>query len=281
MSEVADVAEEGRVIDARSGATLTPAEVTRRLVAAQVVLVGEEHAEPMFHAVQREVLERVEALAPARTAMGIEWLPRSTGPMIEVFLSTSPPPPIAELRALVDWDKVWGHTFDAYAPLFESARRMQVPVVPLNAEPGLARFVARGGVAGVPPERAAELPSLDSGNEAHREWFRARMQVAAEAHPGHAMSGEAFDRMYVAQLVWDETMAASVVAAAASRKVVVFAGLGHIEHGLGIPARLGPSVSRLIVVPVASIAQARQRVVDGELPEREADLFWVVRPALR
>ncbi len=269
------------MIDARTGELLSPAELSRRLTAAQVILVAEEHANPMFHAVQQDVLERVAALAPATTAMGIEWLPRSADKALADFLNRSPPSPLADLREVVAWDSVWGHAFEAYAGLFESARRLHVPVVPLNAEPGLARLVARGGIAGVPPERASELPPLDSGNDAHREWFQARMQAAAKEHPGHVVSGAAFDRMYLAQLVWDETMAASVVAAASSRKVVVFAGMGHLEYGLGIPARLGAALTRLIIVPVESADDARQRVRDAELPEREADLFWIVRPARR
>lgn len=268
--------ERGRVIDGRTGAVLSQAEVTRRLLDARVILVGEEHANPAYHAVQREVLERVVALQPG-TAMGIEWLPRSSEGVLDGFLKTSPPPPIGELSALVDWDRVWGHDFAAYADLFETARRLRIPVVPLNAEPGLARLVARGGIAGVPPERAAELPPLNTGNDAHRAWFRERMEAASEGHPGHAVSGDAFDRMYLAQLVWDETMARSVVHAAETRKVVVFAGLGHVEHGLGIPARLG-DLTRLVIVPVLSASDARSRVRDADMPEREADLFWLAGP---
>jgi len=275
------------VVDGRTGAVLSEAEVTRRLRAARVVLVGEEHANPAFHAVQRVVLERVVAVetnGSHHIVVGVEWLPRSSEGVLDDFLNRSPQPPIAELRSLVDWDEVWGHDFDAYAALFETARRVHVRIVPLNAEPGLARVVARGGVAGVPPERAAELPPLDSGNEAQREWFRARMEAAAEGHPGHALSGEALDRMYLAQLVWDETMARSVIAAIVSpaaatetRQVVVFAGMGHVEYGLGIPARLG-GLTHLVIVPVVSLEDARSRVRDAAMPEREADLFWLVHP---
>lgn len=271
----------GRIIDARSGRALSPAEVDQRLLAAQVILVGEEHATPMYQTVQREVLERVEALDPRHTALGIEWLPRSATLALDDFVTATPPESLAALRAAVDWDAVWGHDFDAYADIFESARRQLIPIVALNAEPGLARLVARHGVAGVPPERTAELPPLDSGNADHRDWFRARMQAASEGHPGHSVSGAAFERMYLAQLVWDETMARSISEALIDvRRIVVFAGLGHVEQGLGIPARLGAGVARLIIVPVASADDARSRARDAELPMREADLFWVAREAV-
>ncbi len=254
-----------RVIDGRTGQVLTPREVDARLLAARVVFVGEEHGNPLFHRVQGEVLERVARLDPD-TAMAIEWLPPSKSLALLGFIASSPPATLESLRAAVLWDETWGHDFAAYAPLFELARTRRIPILPLNAEPGLARFVARGGRDGVPPERRAELPPLDSGNDAHRAWFRARMEVAAHGHPGHALSGDAFERFYLAQLVWDETMARNAVVAARAHKVVVFAGSGHVEFGLGIPARIG-ALSHVVILPIAAATDARTT--------GEADLYWV------
>jgi uncharacterized iron-regulated protein len=265
----------GRVVDARSGRVVAPDELDRRLAAARVVLVGEEHANPAFHAVQEEVLWRVAKLVSGRVAMGVEWLPRSTRPALEGFLGASPPASLDALRAAVRWDELWGHDFQAYRPLLGAARRLGVAIVPLNAEPGLARLVAKGGVERVPPERRAELPPLTSGSEAHRAWFAARMEAAEKQHPGHAVTGEALERYYLAQLVWDETMAAALREAAASQVVVAFAGLGHVERGLGIPARLG-DLPCLVIVPVPSLAEAERRAREADFPEREADLFWVL-----
>ncbi len=261
-----------RVIDGRTGQALSPREVDARLVAARVIFVGEEHANPLFQRVQAEVLERVALLAP-ETAMAIEWLPASKTLALAGYVMSTPPATLESLRVAVDWDRVWGHDFAAYAPLFELARQRHLPIVPLNAEPGLARFVARGGRDGVPPERQAELPPLDSGNDAHREWFRARMEAAAHGHPGHALSGDAFDRFYLAQLVWDETMARNVVVAARTHKLVVFAGTGHVEYGLGIPARIGP-LPQLVIRPIASPELPPPPA--GRTPGNgEADLYWV------
>jgi hypothetical protein len=129
----------------------------------------------------------------------------------------------------------------------------------------------------VPAERRAELPPLDTGNEAHRLWFAERMRQLAGSHPAHAVEGEALERFYLAQLLRDEVMAASVLEALERYdKVVVCAGLGHIERGLGIPARLG-ALERLVIIPVASAGEARRRARDQPFPEREADRVWLMR----
>lgn len=265
----------GRVLDAKSGEVLDAHEVARRILGARVILVGEEHGNPIFHEVQREVLELVAARKPGSVALGVEWLPRSARLALAGFGVATPPATLDELRRAVRWDELWGHELSAYARVLEAARRVRAPIVPLNAEPGLARLVARGGVDGVPPERQAELPPLDSGNDAHRAWFRERMQAAAHGHAAHALSDDAFEHYYLAQLLWDETMARAILEALAHHAhIVVCAGLGHVERGLGIPARLG-ATRHLIVIPVASASEAARRAFDGELPEREADLFWV------
>lgn len=265
----------GRVFDGRTGAVLSPDEVLARLTAARVVLVAEEHANPAFHAVQAEVVEVLERLAVASgdasgVALAIEWLPASSRATLEGWSAGDAA--VEALRVATRWDEVWGHAFEAYEPLLLRVRAARVPILPINAEPGLARLVARGGVEGVPPERRAELPPLDSGNDAHRAWFAERMRDAGH---GHAVEGAALERFYLAQLVWDETMAANVRAAAASYEhVVVAAGAGHVERGLGIAARLGPLRS-LIVMPVADRADLAAHVSDAPFPDREADLLWL------
>lgn len=269
----------GRVFDGRTGRALTPGEVAAHLLRAHVILVGEQHASPPHHAVQREVIELAAALAPGRTAVGVEWLPRSQRLALAGFIAAEPAPSLEELRAAVRWDELWKHDLLAYAPVFEAARRLRLPIVPLNAEPGLTRFIARGGLEAVPLERRAELPPLTTASEAHRRWFAERMAEASKGHPEHAIEGEALERFYLAQLVWDETMAEAARRAALRYKLIVLAGTGHIERGLGIPARLG-RLERLVIIPVKDAADAAARARDADFPEREADLLWVTPAGL-
>lgn len=266
-------------VDGRTGQVLGDAALTDRLAASDVVLIGEQHAEPLSMAVHVAVLEAAARLARP-VVVAVEWLPGSARLAVKGWLSSDEP--VESLGDAVGWDRVWGHELTAYAPVLEAARRLGCEVVPVNAEPGLARLVARGGVAGVPDERRAELPPLDTANERHRAWFFDVMREMAAHHPAagaHGQGGdEALERMYLAQLVWDETMSGRVAAlAGAPTLVVVMAGQGHIGRGYGVPERLPERLSRLVVLPASDLDEARSRASGAPFPDREADLFAVPR----
>lgn len=226
-----------------------PVEATLQMLSsAKVVLVGEQHGDPSSHATQREVIEALVALHGAEAVVvAVEWWPASARLAIAGWLASS-----ESVRALAEatrWDEVWGHPLASYAPLLERIRSLGVKLIPINAEPGLARLVARGGPDAVPAERRGELPPLDSATDAHRQWFYARMRSLMEAHGAHAhgpLDPARLERMYLAQLVWDETMARAVDGLARDHVVVVLAGEGHVVP-FAIPSRLAAKPAVIIV----------------------------------
>lgn len=281
------------VFDAATDARLAPASVDARLAAARHVHVGERHGDPNFHDAQREVLQALLD-AGRDVAVAIEWLPPSAQPELDRWLASDAP--TDALAAAVDWPRAWGHDFAAYAPTFLLARARGVPVVAVNAEHALARAVARTPLEDLDPDVRAQLPPLDTWDAAHFERFRAMMEEVAHAHP---LSAEAMDRYYLAQLVRDESMSLGAARLLEDpdhpdRVVVVFAGLGHVAHGHGVPLRL----ARLTALPFAvvrpitadEVAERGLRAVEmgptrdtraddpaPPYPEREADLLWLAR----
>ena len=110
----------------------------------------------------------------------------------------------------------------------------------------MVRKVARSGLRSLTPEeRAQTAREIDLGNEAHREYL-------TEVYQGHSHDAlQDFDHFYQAQCVWEETMAQNIARELEDtpRKMVVFAGNGHIVNRFGIPDR----VLRRIPVPMATI----------------------------
>jgi uncharacterized iron-regulated protein len=193
----------------------------------------------------------------------------------------------ATLLARLDWRKVWGHDFTHYREIFQWVRSHGVTMVGLNPPPGLAEAVGRHGVSGVPPALRPFLPPLDSGNDPHRLYFRDQMLRHAHAH-GHGFDAAKLERYYQAQLVRDETMARRVRALQGEqpdRLVLVFAGLGHIDRGHGVPLRASPEVPGgardfRIVLPVPS---GDMEAIAGDFgpagyPVRRADWAWEAPP---
>jgi uncharacterized iron-regulated protein len=260
---------------------LQSSDVQRRLSGAAVVLVGEHHGTPEHHALQQRVaLSLARQRGSSRVVAAIEWLPRSARLALRGWLAGSED--ATALSEAVAWQGVWGHDFDAYRPFFEALRAAGIAIEPVNAEPGLARAVARG--IELDATQKALLPPLDSGDDAHRAWFAEQMRAMHGHHGAHhgaaapdgAEAQARMARLYRAQLVWDETMARNIVSLLNEgfEQVVACAGMGHTTRGLGIAARLG-SHAWLVVHPVMSLDDAMVRVADRPYPEREADLFWV------
>ena len=250
-------------------------DVDAALRAADVVYVAEQHGVPAFHRAQRAVLHRLQRLGRVPT-VAVEWLSPSDQTSLDDWLQSDRP--ASELHDALSWPKRWGHAFEAYAPLFVAVRAAKIRLLGINAEPGLARAVARHGKDGVPDTIASKLPPLDSGNPQHEAYFRALMAAAAASHPGHRLSDAALARYYEAQLVWDETMAHAVSTLIANKSddqtIVVFAGAGHIDYGYGIPRRVQAPTS-LIIRPVQRLDDPSQVPQDPNGPPR-ADLVVLV-----
>ncbi len=266
------------------GQALSREEAARFLSRFRHVYVGERHASAPHQAVQLDVVQALHD-AGARVTVAVEWLPASAQPAVDAYLRGE----VDEAGFLerAGWARVWGHAFESYAPLFRFARAEGLPIVALNAPPGLPSRLVRQGRQALSPEELAALPPLDTHDPVHRAWFGCLYAAAARAHGGHhgghGLDAERIDRAYEGQLVWDETMARGVAELLASsehagRVIVVLAGQGHVDWALGIPRR----ALALSGQPFAIAAAAPRRAIDapelrgdsGPYPRRRADLLW-------
>jgi uncharacterized iron-regulated protein len=258
-----------RVVDGDSGDELADRNLDEKLRAARVIYVGEEHPNPHHHAAQLEVLERAYAADPS-VGLGLEMLPRTYQGSLDAYVGGT----LDEdgfLQA-VAWEKTWGFPWGFYKPLLEFCRAHKLPAYALNAPRDLAHAVAKNGVDGVTAEQKAQLPELKPGPEKHREYVR----EAFAQHPHGRFDEAAFERFYLAQLVWDETMADRIAAALKApggpSHIVVVAGEGH-TRSFAIPERAARrgAAPYLTVLPVLDEDEADAR------RDRVADVLWVLK----
>ena len=261
------------------------------LAQSSVVYIGEKHASRDYQAVQRTV---VQALVERNMdiVIVVEWLPMEAQPVVEQWVDGQ----LSEKQFVkkVQWAARWGFPFSTYAPLFRYAQTHRIPIVAANAPQGLARRLGRVGLCGLNAEEKKQLTGLDSGNDRHRKYFHTMMLHTAHHAPKHGEAphhqpapverckGEPAHwlyRYYKAQLLRDESMAMQVQRSMRSdRIVVVLAGTGHIEYGLGIPGRVHSSDPRprRIIVPVRDELPHRHGVMPpgfGKL----ADFVWTLK----
>lgn len=259
----------GEILDGRTGEPVSFDALVADLASARVVYVGEEHTNAADHEAQRAILLALRAARPDDAlALGLEMVQRPFQPALDAWNAGDASE--AELRAGVEWEDRWGYDYGLYRSILDAARDRGVRVVGLNAPREVTRAIGHGGVEALDDGQRAELPELDLEDPGHRE-----MVMAALA--GHGGADEAMlERFYVAQVVWDETMAATVAEAldAGADRVVALAGRFHVRRGLGIPkraARRGAAPYR-VVLPLAP------EEVEGALAEQDppaADYLWV------
>lgn len=200
----------------------------------RVVYVGEVHTAYADHLVQLAVLRRLHDRDP-KLAIGVEWFQQPYQEHLDAYIRGEIGE--GEMLARTEYFSRWSFDYRLYRPILRFARDHGIPVVALNAPAELTRAVGELGRADVPEELLHHLPSAYGPVGAD---YQERLREVFDAHPERADNG-GFERFVEVQLTWDESMAERVAAYLAShpvRRMVVFAGRGHIGHGSGIPSRV-------------------------------------------
>ncbi|MFW5876228.1 MAG: ChaN family lipoprotein [Myxococcota bacterium] len=257
---------EPTIVDARSGRPVGWDPFMADLMRAEVVYVGEQHADPRHHAVQADLVRALHARDPS-LAIGLEMIQRPFQPALDAWVAGRIDE--AELLERTEWQKRWGFDFALYLPILAHARAHGLPLIALNAPGEVTRRVARKGLDGLGAEQRAALPELDLGDDEHRALVR-------DALAGHGdLDEQALEQFYAAQVIWDETMAQAVAAYRArpdaAARMVVLAGAMHVLRP-AIPlraARRGARPQR-IVLPVD------EAEVEAHLEQPEVHYLWVL-----
>jgi len=261
-----------------SGAVLSEAVLFADLASREIILVGERHDQPLHHRVQAAVLDAVASRRPG-TILGLEMISFDQQPTLDAFLSGT----MTETEFAAFWDKSWGYDFAMYKPIFDSARSRGVRVVGLNTPRALIKAVARGGLASLSPAQRAQLPpTLHPITDPD---YLAYVNRALDGH-GPLPPGMR-EHLIEAQMVWNETMAHSLLRALAEGggPAVVVAGSGHMIYKAGIAESLAHRVAadQRVVLPYPLDGEELpapdllRRLRDPAADDRRfADFFWLL-----
>ena len=270
------------VYEVATGERLSREDLYARLASHRFVLVGERHDDPWHHRVQRDVYAGLVDRRPGPVLLGMEMFQRPFQPALDAYVEGE-----LDQQALLErteWSERWRFPVEFYAPLWQRARAQPGGrVIALNARRELTRRCAQVGLEGLTEAERAELPEeLVLDDQDHRAWV-------AQIFAMHGMDtdGEAFERFYQAQVIWDETMAQTAFevmqGAPAEQAMLIVAGSGHVQNRWGIPARLerrleaaGDERARVVtVMPVSAPGQGPRASLRAPTGATEADLaMW-------
>ncbi|MBD2462847.1 ChaN family lipoprotein [Oscillatoria sp. FACHB-1407] len=255
------------------------------LATATVVYLGETHDSAADHAAQLQIIQELHRRNP-RLAIGLEMFQRPFQSAIDRYLQGEISE--LELRQQTQYDRRWGFPWANYAPILRYAKEHQLPVLALNTPAEVSRRVAQKGFDAlsqsdrqwIPPESEIRTDS-NAINDGYRQFLRPLYDDF------HQMEGSSnsFEVFFLAQVLWDETMAegvANFVRDNPDHQVVVLAGQGHIVYGYGIPSRVARRVQgvqefgqRLLLLnPSDEMQSETEGAMQSASSGAIADYFW-------
>ncbi|MBD2040931.1 ChaN family lipoprotein [Microcoleus sp. FACHB-672] len=213
-------------------------EVLQELSKANVVYLGETHDSAEDHKAQLEILKELHRQNP-KIAIAMEMFQRPYQNIIDKYLAGKLTE--TELVEKSEYEKRWGFPWEYYAPMLQFAKENKLPVLALNTPSELTRKVVREGLEGLTETDRQYIPTaseIDLSNKEYRQMVLDSFKQHQQA--GHGSSAD-FERFFLAQVLWDETMAdviAQFLKQNLGYQVVVLAGQGHVIYGYGIPSRV-------------------------------------------
>ena len=201
-----------------------------------VIFVGEQHDRFSHHISQLELIRALYERG-IRFSVGMEMFQRKFQPVIDDFLDGR----ITEKEMLqkTEYFRRWGYDYGLYRPIIRFCKLNGIPIRALNAPKEITSKVAHSCIDSLTDEEKRLIPEeLDFGNEAYKR----RLEEIFKAHQdrvGDRIGGN-FECFYQAQIIWDETMAETIVDYLRQNRqlMVVLAGNGHLSFGYGIPDRV-------------------------------------------
>jgi uncharacterized iron-regulated protein len=271
------------VYDTQADLYISAQELTRRLVEADVIYVGETHTDTAHHQAQLEILRALRERNRA-VVMGWEMFHSSQQPLLDSYIWGS----LNEIEWLdaIYWEETWGHDYSHYKPLMDYAVEHQVRTFGLNAPRAVVSGVRADGEEGLSEELAWWLPAgfwnriTIESEIPYKEWFF----LVARHDP--SATDELMEGMFASQTAWNEIMAWNVVKVFniipdPDLQVLVIVGSGHAIFGQGIPTRVDlfrPGLRQVVVMPQTSDhVMTRSEIREQEL-ELEGDYLWFVKP---
>jgi uncharacterized iron-regulated protein len=224
-------------------------QILRSIAPANIIYLGEFHDSASDHADQLAILDYLrQQKSSSGLAIGLEMFQKPYQPIIDQYLAGK----ISEqqLVAQTEYEKRWGWPWENYAPLLQFAKANQIPVIALNTPTEVLRKVSKGGLDSL---QAADFQYIPPASEINKSnlTYRDLILESYQQHKAQALATSPdFDRFYTAQLLWDETMAATAAEFYQQHpqtQLVVIAGQAHIRYGYGIPDRVSRRLAKTVL----------------------------------
>ncbi len=207
------------------------------LARADVIYLGEIHDDREAHNAQLDIIQLLFQ-QDLDLAIGMEMFQRPFQSVLDDYIAGD----LSDeaLRRDTEYDERWGFEWEFYTPILRFAQQHQLPVIALNTPQEVTQTVAAEGLATLEGKDLEWIPDPSTVVTEDPAYTNFLLEIFEGFHQGVGRS-DGFNRFVEAQVLWDETMADTIVSYSQDHpetQMVVLAGQGHLVYGYGIPSRV-------------------------------------------
>ncbi|MBU2157201.1 MAG: ChaN family lipoprotein [Gammaproteobacteria bacterium] len=243
--------ELGQIVELRTGAQLTPAQLLERLAVAPKVLVGERHDNPDHHALQLWLLRALAAQRPQGSLLLEILTPDQQVKVDQVRAAIATGQAPQDMLDALAWQPGWA--WSLYGPLVQHALRQPYPLLAANLE--------RREIMQI----YTQVPQLQGQASTAQPVREALLKQIRQSHC-NLLPESQLPAMLAVQQQRDRRMAEALIAA--PEPSLLFAGAFHARRELGVPLHL-QDLGAAKGVQVLILAE-----VGSQITAASADFVW-------
>ncbi|GAB3832219.1 ChaN family lipoprotein [Hymenobacter jeollabukensis] len=244
--------------------------MAKALAAADVVLFGEQHNDPLAHWLELQVARELAERKAGQLVLGLEMFERDVQPLVEQYN-------VGELdaKAFEEQSRPWPNYQTDYKPLLELARQQKLRVVGTNVPRRYAQQVAKGSLTALdalPAEEKNWLAPLPI----RVDYTLPGYQGMAQMFGGDAAHAAGVQNIIQAQALKDATMAHFIRQSRQPGQLLLHVnGAYHSDNHDGIVWYLRQAEPQLRILTISTVTQAQLGKLDKE-NLKKADYMLVV-----
>lgn len=260
------------ILHVPTGMTVSEDEFYDLTAGSRIIYVGESHDNIYAHRLELDIIKSLNRRYPGHLAVGMEMFGRRSQDDIDRWLAGD----LDDKEFLSVFARDWGlPDYSYYRELLHFIRDQQIPLRAINVSRSEKMSLL---------QQSREL----NGGEYPQPDDPYQQQALAAMFAGHAGGHDHLAMFYGMQLLWEETMAESIInyfdsPAGQDKKMVVLAGGFHLAYGFGIPRKVLKSRKwpYTIVLPTtpAELEENEPQRMDVDFPDLPlyvADYLWCI-----
>ena len=211
--------------------------------------LGEHHNSATDHILQanlvKDIYQQRKKTGNNKMAVGLEMIQVQFQPALDAYISGKIT--ADEMRRQVEWDKRWSWSFEGYLTVFETCRKLNIPLIALNVDSEDLGLIETGGFPAMPREKIQKYIIDPAGfaEFAKNRYYKAYVDyVISPSYDLHkemgilrtTISGQQlkedmpFSRFFSGRILWDEGMASNAYRWTKANPGGLMVGLVGADH---------------------------------------------------